>query len=204
VPSPRPPSTFVISLTPFTREGALDEAALRGHLRRLAAAGIGVYVGGSGSGEGYTLSPAEVGRVLEIGAEELRGRVPVRAMGVEPRTAAQMIELGRVASAAGLDGMQVYSLDIGHGNRPRPAELERYFSDVLDAVGLDAVVSSHFAAGYFVPLDVVARLLEAEQDGVMLVIEELQETPDRDPALVAVADLVRQPSRRRHRPSCPG
>ena len=160
MPSPRPPSTFVISLTPFTREGALDEAALRGHLRRLAAAGIGVYVGGSGSGEGYTLSPAEVGRVLEIGAEELRGRVPVRAMGVEPRTAAQMIELGRVASAAGLDGMQVYSLDIGHGNRPRPAELERYFSDVLDAVGLDAVVSSHFAAGYFVPLDVVARLLE--------------------------------------------
>ena len=49
-------STFVISITPFTEGGAFDEAAIRGHLRRLAAAGIGVYLGGGGSGEGYVLT----------------------------------------------------------------------------------------------------------------------------------------------------
>ena len=32
-------STFVISLTPFTEDGALDEAGLRAHLQRLAASG---------------------------------------------------------------------------------------------------------------------------------------------------------------------
>ena len=143
----RPPSTFVISLTPFSVDGSLDEEGLRGHLRRLGAAGIGVYLAGSGSGEGYTLTPGEVARVLEIGAEELGGKVPLRAMGVEPRTAAQMIELARLSGAVGLDGVQIYSLDVGHGNRPRPAELERYFSDVLDAIEVPAVVSSHFAAG---------------------------------------------------------
>ena len=62
-------STFVISLTPYTKDGALDERGLRGHLRRLAAAGIGVYLGGSGSGEGYTLTEAERDRVFEIGCE---------------------------------------------------------------------------------------------------------------------------------------
>jgi len=79
VSAPRPPSTFVISLTPFSGDGTLDEHGFRLHLRRLAEAGIGVYLGGSGSGEGYTLTPAEVARILEIGAEELGGRVPVRA-----------------------------------------------------------------------------------------------------------------------------
>jgi len=160
VSAPRPPSTFVISLTPFAGDGTFDEHGLRLHLRRLAEAGIGVYLGGSGSGEGYTLTPAEVARILEIGAEELGGRVPVRAMGVEPRTPAQMIELGRVAAAVGIDGMQVYSLDVGHGNRPRPGELEHYFCDVLEAVTVPAVLSSHFAAGYFVPLELIATLLD--------------------------------------------
>src|SRR5581483_1652965 len=107
------PSTYVISLTPFDADDRLDEEALRGHLRRMAAAGVGVYLGGSGSGEGYTLGDDELDRIFAIGREELRGKVPVLAMGVEPRTAAQMIELGRRVADAGLDGMQVYSLDQG-------------------------------------------------------------------------------------------
>src|SRR5918999_31463 len=109
--TPREASTFVVSLTPFTADEALDEDTLRVHLRRLRATGIGVYLGGSGSGEGYTLTADERQRVLEIGVEELGGRVPVRAMGVEPRSAHEMVELGGVAAAAGVDALQVYSLD---------------------------------------------------------------------------------------------
>ena len=155
-----PPSTFVISLTPFTRDEALDEAGLRAHLQRLGASGIGVYLGGSGSGEGYTLSAAERRRVLEIGVEELAGVVPVRAMGVEPRSAAETVELGRVAADVGIEAMQLYSLDMGHGNRPRPDELERYLTDVLDGVELPVVLSSHQAAGYYLPTELIGRLLE--------------------------------------------
>jgi 4-hydroxy-tetrahydrodipicolinate synthase len=162
----RQPSTFVISLTPFGRDESLDEEALRGHLRRMAAAGIGVYLAGSGSGEGYALSAAELRRVLEIGAEELAGTVPVRAMGVEPRTAGQMIELGRLAQECGMEAMQLYSLDQGHGNRPRPDELERYLRDVLDHVDIPVVLSSHQAAGYWIQPDLLNALV-GEYDSII-------------------------------------
>jgi 4-hydroxy-tetrahydrodipicolinate synthase len=152
-------SSFVISLTPFTATGELDEDGLRAHLRRLASSGIGVYLGGSGSGEGYTLSRHEMRRVLEIGVEELRGRVPVRAMGVEPRSAEELIALARLAADVGVEAVQLYSLDMGHGNRPRPEELERYLCDVLDAVDVPMVLSSHQAAGYAIPSELINRLL---------------------------------------------
>jgi len=153
------PSTYVISLTPFDADDRLDEEALRGHLRRMAAAGVGVYLGGSGSGEGYTLGDDELDRIFAIGREELRGKVPVLAMGVEPRTAAQMIELGRRVADAGLDGMQVYSLDQGHGNQPTRVELERYLRDVLEGIHVPAVLSSHQSVGYFIPADLIGAIV---------------------------------------------
>jgi 4-hydroxy-tetrahydrodipicolinate synthase len=159
-------STFVVSITPFTDDESLDEAALRAHLQRLASSGIGVYLGGSGSGEGYTLAPDEVRRVLEIGVEELGGRVPVRAMGVEPRSAQGMVQLGRFAAAAGVDALQVYSLDVGHGNRPRPDELRRYYSDVLDAVEFPVVLSTHQSVGYALPVELIRSLVD-EYDAVV-------------------------------------
>jgi 4-hydroxy-tetrahydrodipicolinate synthase len=141
-------TVFVISITTFTADGALDEAALRAHLRRMADGGVGVYVAGSGSGEGYSLSPAERDRVFEITAEELLGRTPARAMGVEPRSAAEMLALAAAAAAAGLDAVQVYSLDLGHGHLPTPQEVERYLRDVLGAAEIPVVVSTHQSAGY--------------------------------------------------------
>ena len=154
-------STFVISLTPFAEDGSVDEGALRMHLRRLGAAGIGVYVGGSGSGEGYVLSTPERRRILEIAREELGGRVPVRAMGVEPRSAGEMIDHAAEVEAAGLDAMQVYSLDLGHGYRPRREELEAYLGTVLDAVSIPVVLSSHQAMGYDLPPGLVSALIES-------------------------------------------
>jgi 4-hydroxy-tetrahydrodipicolinate synthase len=152
-------SAFVISITPFDRAGALDEEALRLHLRRMASAGIGVYVGGGGSGEGFTLSPAEATRVLEIGVEELKGKVPIRSMGVEPRTADEMVRFARMAQATGVDATQIYSLDQGHGHRPTGTEIETYLLDILGEVDLPVVLSSHQSVGYALPVDLVAGLV---------------------------------------------
>lgn len=157
---PRVPSVYVISLTPFDDEERLDEPALRAHLQRMKSAGIGVYAGGAGSGEAYTLSPGELRRVLEIAVEELHGSVPVRAMGVEPRTANEMIAFGKLCAEVGVDAMQVYSLDIGHVGKPSNDEIERYLDDVLSSIAVPAVISTHFSVGYFVPIPVMARVCE--------------------------------------------
>jgi 4-hydroxy-tetrahydrodipicolinate synthase len=147
----------VIAITPFTATGDLDEAGVRAHLRRMADARIGVYVGGGGSGEGFTLTDGEMRRLLDLAVDELDGRV--RAMGVEPRTADQMVAFTEAAAAAGVEACQIYSLDPGHGHRPTMAEVERYFDTVLDDCPVDAVLSTHQSVGYRIPVPMLEGLV---------------------------------------------
>ena len=179
------PSTFCCSITTFAGDGSLDEAALRLHLRRLADAGVGVYVAGSSPGEGYALSQDEVRRCLETAVDEIGGRVPVRAMGVEPRSAAQMVELVRLAGAVGVDAVQIYSLDLGHGGRPGPETLERYFRTAIEAARIPCVVSSHHFGGYVLEPELVRGLLDDYEHlvGVNVTSPEI-------PYLVRVLDAV--------------
>ena len=152
------PSAFVISITPFDDAGEIDWDGTRAHWQRLKDAGIGVYVGGGGSGEGHALLEHEVDGLLALASTELVGSVPTRAMGVEPRTARQMIEFGRKVQGHGLDAMQIYSLDMGHLGIPRPQEQERYFRDVLEHIDMPSVISTHFSVGYMVPVDLLCAL----------------------------------------------
>lgn len=179
------PSTFVISITPFGADGALDEAALRDHLDRMADAGIGVYLGGGGSGEGFTLSDSEARRVLEIGVDVIGGRVPVRGMGIEPRTAAQMSAYLAVAADAGVDAAQVYSLDPGHGHRPTSDEVDDYLRTVLASTDLPCIISSHMSVGYRVS----PRLLASLADDHPHLTGVNCSHPDLGP-LVALLDVV--------------
>jgi 4-hydroxy-tetrahydrodipicolinate synthase len=160
------PSAFVISQTAFDADGEIDWAMFRAHLRRLKDSGIGVYVGGGGSGEGHTLLPDEVEKLLHVAAEELVGAVPARAMGVEPRTARQMIEFARQVEASGLEAMQIYSLDIGHLGRPHDDELDRYFRDVLESTSLPSVISTHYSVGYMIPVELLCALCD-EYDSII-------------------------------------
>ncbi|HQV56695.1 MAG TPA: dihydrodipicolinate synthase family protein [Ilumatobacteraceae bacterium] len=155
-----------MAITPFGDGGVFDESLIRSHLRRIAAAGVGVYVGGGGSGEGYTLDLHETQRLVEITVDELRGKVPVRAMGKEPRLAAEMVDYVRMATAAGVDACQIYSLDQGHGHRPTMPELERYFVEILDNVSVPTVLSTHQSVGYQVPVDMLERLVARFPDVV--------------------------------------
>lgn len=152
-------STHVISVTTFDEQGRFDEEAFRLHLQRLAKAGVGVYVGGSSPGEGYTLTRQELERVYRIAHDEVKGKVSVRAMGVEPRSARQMMEIAEIVADADLDGMQIYSLDIGHGAKPGPSEIEHYLRTILEKVTMPVVLSSHQSGGYLVPIEIIDRLV---------------------------------------------
>ncbi len=150
---------IVISITPFDDAGRLDETAFRAHLRRLGEAGVSVYVGGSGSGEGYALSFEERERVFAIAVEELKGKVPIAAMGCEPHLPSEMVEFLRRAEHHRLDFAQIFSLDIGHSAKPTPRELEQYYSTVIDASSIPVYLSSHYSAGYFLSIDLIEKLV---------------------------------------------
>ena len=149
---------YAVSVTPFDHGGRVDEDALRAHLRRLADPGLGVYVGGGGSGEGHSLSAAEHRQVLEIAVDEVGHRVPVRAMGVGPRHASEAIEFVSMAGRTGVEAIQIYSPELSHGHTLGPDELHRFLDDVLASTGAPCVLSTHRSVGYALPLDLIDDL----------------------------------------------
>lgn len=154
-----PLQAWVVSITPFTQAGALDEAGLRAHFARLRSAGIGVYVGSSNAGEGFTLSGSERDRLFEIAAEELKGRVPVRAGGCEPQSVAAARSYLRAAARAGLDAAHLFQLDTGHAGPPRLGEIEHYYAELIGEAELPIVISSYPKMGYELSPELAANLL---------------------------------------------
>src|ERR1041384_8813432 len=66
-------------VTPFTRNGALDEAAVRRLGRRQIDAGVHFLCPCGTTGESPTLTDAERLRTVEILVDEAQGNVPVLA-----------------------------------------------------------------------------------------------------------------------------
>jgi 4-hydroxy-tetrahydrodipicolinate synthase len=87
-------------------------------------------------------------------------------MGVEPRTARQMIEFAKQVEASGLEAMQIYSLDMGHLGQPQSAELELYFREVVENISLPTIISTHFSVGYMVPIELLCTLCD-EYDSII-------------------------------------
>ena len=66
-------------VTPFTRDGALDEAAIRRLGRRQIDAGVHFLCPCGTTGESPTLTDEERIRTVEILVDESKGQVPVLA-----------------------------------------------------------------------------------------------------------------------------
>jgi 4-hydroxy-tetrahydrodipicolinate synthase len=155
---PPKPLMFSMIVTPMDQDGNLDEEGIRAHCRRMIDAGVGVYLGSGGSGEGHSMDVDELGRLYEIGVSECKGKVPVYCNPPESRSAAEMQRKTDAAIAAGADLVQFYQLDAGHGRQPVLAEQERYFRDLLEGTDHPVGLSIHLAVGYLAPSSLVTRL----------------------------------------------
>jgi 4-hydroxy-tetrahydrodipicolinate synthase len=134
--------------TPFQEDGSLDEVAVRTNVERLADARQGVYLGSGGAGEGHVLSRQELRRLYDIGVQAAKGRVTVCANPRESRTAADMYAVAKEAVAAGVDMVQLYQLDGGHGMIPTQLEQAQYFNELLPELNHPVAISIHALAGY--------------------------------------------------------
>ena len=123
-------------VTPFSRDGAVDEAALRRLVRWQLAEGIHFVVPCGSTGEAATLTPAEHRRVVEIVVEEVGGRVPVVA-GAGGNDTQRAIALSREMQAAGATHLLHVSPAY---SKPPQRGIEAHFRAIADAVSLPIVL----------------------------------------------------------------
>jgi 5-dehydro-4-deoxyglucarate dehydratase len=82
---------------------SFDEAAYRDNLNRLAGYDVAGLFAAGGTGEFFSLTPAEIERVVRAAVEETAGRTPV----IPPtgQGTALAVELAQAAERAGADGL---------------------------------------------------------------------------------------------------
>jgi 5-dehydro-4-deoxyglucarate dehydratase len=90
-------------VTPFASDLSLDIAGLRRNLHKLLEYPLAAVVAAGGTGEIYSLTPAEHSEVVRATVEEARGRVPVIAgVGFNQAIA---VAMAREAEKAGADAL---------------------------------------------------------------------------------------------------
>ena len=125
-------------VTPFRRDGSLDEARLPALVKRQIEAGVDFLVPCGTTGESPTLTEAEHRRVVEITVESARGKVPVLA-GAGGYNTAEVI--CRVRELAALDVSGILSVT-PYYNKPTQEGLYQHFKAIAAAVDLPIILYS--------------------------------------------------------------
>jgi 4-hydroxy-tetrahydrodipicolinate synthase len=123
-------------VTPFTRDGGVDEAAVSRLARRQIDGGVHFLVPCGTTGEVPTLTEEEQVRIVELVVAEARGKVPVLA-GAGGYNTREVIHMGKRMRAAGADGLLSVT---PYYNKPTPEGLVQHYRAIGDAVGLPIVV----------------------------------------------------------------
>ena len=144
-------------VTPFRRDGSLDEATMRTLVKRQIDAGIDFLVPCGTTGESPTLSEEEHRRVVEITVEMAKGKVPVLA-GAGGYNTCEVIE--RARELARLDASGILSVT-PYYNKPTQEGLYQHFKAIAEAVDLPMIVYSvQGRTGVNIEPTTVARLAQ--------------------------------------------
>ena len=125
-------------VTPFRKDGSLDESTMRSLVKRQIQQGINFLVPCGTTGESPTLTRKEHLRVVEITLEEAKGRVPVLA-GAGGYNTAEVIELANELKAMGADGILSVT---PYYNKPTQEGLYQHYKAIAAAVKLPIIVYS--------------------------------------------------------------
>jgi 4-hydroxy-tetrahydrodipicolinate synthase len=123
-------------VTPFTRDGAVDELAVSRLARRQIDAGIHFLVPCGTTGESPTLTEAERVRVVELVVAEAKGRVPVLA-GAGGYDTQEVIHSAQRMQRAGANGILSVT---PYYNKPTREGLFQHYRTIAEAVQLPIIV----------------------------------------------------------------
>lgn len=123
-------------ITPFTRGGAVDEAATTRLAKRQAEAGVHFLVPCGTTGEAPTLTEAEKLRVIELVADAVEGRAMVLAGagGYDTREVIHAIQQCERAGAHGILSVSPYY------NKPTQEGLYQHYKALADSTKLPIIV----------------------------------------------------------------
>jgi 4-hydroxy-tetrahydrodipicolinate synthase len=123
-------------VTPFTRSGALDEAAVRRLGRRQIDLGVHFLVPCGTTGENPTLTLQERLRIVEILVEESNGKAPILA-GAGGYNTKDVIHLAGEMQRAGADGILSVT---PYYNKPTQEGLYQHYRAIAESTPLPIVV----------------------------------------------------------------
>jgi 4-hydroxy-tetrahydrodipicolinate synthase len=143
-------------VTPFRRDGSLDETTLQALVKRQIDAGIDFLVPCGTTGESPTLTREEHLRVVQITVELAKGKVPVLA-GAGGYNTAEVIALARELGADGILSVTPYY------NKPTQEGLFQHYRAIAEAVSLPIILYSvQGRTGVNIEPGTVKRLAEIE------------------------------------------
>jgi 4-hydroxy-tetrahydrodipicolinate synthase len=146
-------------VTPFRRDGSLDEATLQALVKRQLDAGIDFLVPCGTTGESPTLTHEEHLRVVEITVKLAKGRVRVLA-GAGGYNTAEVIALARELAELGADGILSVT---PYYNKPTQEGLFQHYRAIAEAVSLPIILYSvQGRTGVNIEPSTVKRLAEIE------------------------------------------
>jgi 4-hydroxy-tetrahydrodipicolinate synthase len=123
-------------ITPMTKDGKLNEKALRKLINHMIEGGVhGVFAVGT-TGEFYSLTADEYGEILGVTLDETGGRVPVYA-GASAISTRECVALAEVAERAGVDALTVltpFFISLSQ------AELYQHYKTVAEATSLPVLL----------------------------------------------------------------
>jgi 4-hydroxy-tetrahydrodipicolinate synthase len=128
--------SFTALVTPFSKDGPLDEKAFRALVDWQIAEGTNGLVPVGTTGESPTLSHDEHKRVVEWCVDEAKGRVPVVA-GSGSNSTQEAVDLSRHAEKAGADAVLVVT---PYYNKPTQEGLYQHFKAINEAIGIPILI----------------------------------------------------------------
>ena len=149
-------------VTTFNADLSIDEDAYRAHIDWLDGFGAAVLFAPGGTGELFSLTPAEVAHVTKI-AKTTAGKTPI--LGGAGYGTAMAVEMARAAEAAGADGVLLLPPYLMFSEQEG---LVAHVKAVCDAVGIGVVVYN--------------------RDNIVLTAESLQQLCDQCPNLIGFKD----------------
>jgi 4-hydroxy-tetrahydrodipicolinate synthase len=123
-------------VTPFTKTGSVDEAAVRRLGRRQMDAGVHFLVPVGTTGESPTLTLAERLRIVEILADESLGRIPILA-GAGGYDTKEVIHVAAEMNKVGANGLLSVT---PYYNRPTQEGLFQHYRAIAESTTLPIIV----------------------------------------------------------------